>query len=95
VEHGFLRPTIDTSHTQPLEDLAPLANAGVPLLHVSGSLDPWLETQTRVAQARYQDLGGPITVIIKQGEGHYPLAPKNPQPVVDFIVKSVAAGDSK
>ncbi len=84
-----------TSKTQPLDNLAPLAKAGVPLLHVCGSLDPWLETQTRVAQKRYQELGGRITVMIKEGEGHYPLAPENPQPVVDFIVKSVAAGDGK
>jgi len=31
--------------------------------------------------------------MIKEGEGHYPLAPKNQQPVVDFIVKSVAASE--
>ena len=67
----------------------------MPLLHVCGSLDPWLETQTRVAQERYQELGGRITVMINEGEGHYPLAPKNPQPVVDFIVKSVAARDGE
>ena len=84
-----------TSQTQLLDNLAPLAKADVPLLHVCGSLDPWLETQTRVAQKRYQELGGRITVMLQEGEGHYPLAPKNPQPVVDFIVKSVAGGDSK
>ena len=33
-------------------------------------------------------------LIVKEGEGHYPLAPKNPKPVVDFIIEkacSVAA----
>lgn len=80
-----------SSKTQPLDHLAPLAKAGVPLLHVCGSLDPWLESHTRVVQKRYGELGGRITVMIQEGEGHYPLAPKNPQPIVDFIVKSVAA----
>ena len=84
-----------TSQTQLLDNMVPLAQAGVPLLHVCGSLDPWLETQTRVAQKRYQELGGRITVMLQEGEGHYPLAPKNPQPVVNFIVKSVATRDSK
>jgi hypothetical protein len=28
-------------------------------------------------------------VIVKEGEGHYPLAPKDPKPVVDLIMKSV------
>ena len=70
----------------PLDNLAPLAQAGVPLLHVCGSLDPWLESQTRVAEKRYKELGGPITVIVKEGEGHYLAASKNVQPIVDFIV---------
>ena len=70
----------------PLDNLAPLAQAGVPLLHVCGSLDPWLDDQTRVAEKRYTELGGQITVIIKEGEGHYPTAPRIAQPIVDFIV---------
>jgi hypothetical protein len=92
-ENPVLRSNM--SKAQPLDDLAPLAKAGVHLFHVCGSLDPWLETQTRVAQKRYEELGGRITVIIKEGEGHYPLAPKDQQPVVDFIIKSVAAARSK
>ena len=35
-----------------------------------------------------QELGGQMTVIVKQGEGHFPSGPKDPKPVVDFIVKS-------
>jgi pimeloyl-ACP methyl ester carboxylesterase len=71
--------------TQPLDNLAPLAKAGVALMHVCGGLDPWLNDQTRVAEKRYKELGGQITVIVKEGEGHYPLAPKSLKPVVDFI----------
>lgn len=69
-ENPILRSRI--SKTQPLDELAPLAKAGVPLFHVCGSLDPRLETQTKVAQKRYEALGGRITVVIKEGEGHYP-----------------------
>ena len=58
----------------------------LPLLHVCGSLDPALGAQTRVVEKRFKELGGSITVIMKEGEGHYPLAPRNPKPVVDFIV---------
>jgi hypothetical protein len=88
-ENPVLRSNM--SKTQPLDNLAPLANAGVHLLHVCGSLDPSLKSQTRVAEKRYKDLGGRITIIIKEGEGHYLLAPKERQPVVDFIIKRVAA----
>jgi hypothetical protein len=91
-ENPVLRSNM--SKTQPLDNLAPLAKAGVHLLHVCGSLDPWLKSQTRVAEKRYQELGGRITIIIKEGEGHYPLAPKELQPVLDFIIKRVAAAGS-
>jgi hypothetical protein len=38
-----------------------------------------------VAEQRYKELGGQITVILKEGEGHFPTAPKDPKPMVDFI----------
>ncbi len=74
--------------TQPLENLAPLAKANIPILHVCGSLDPLLDANTRIAEQRYQQLGGHLTVILKDGEGHYPLAPHDTKPVIDFITQS-------
>ncbi len=70
---------------QPIDNLAALAKAGVPVLHDCGALDPWLDNQTRVVEKRYKELDGKITVIIRAGEGHFPLSPKDPQSVVDFI----------
>ena len=92
-ENPILRSNM--SKTQPLDNLAPLAKAGVHLLHVCGELDPWLKSQTRVAEKRYQELHGHITVIIQEGEGHYPLAPKKRQPVVEVIIKRVAATSNR
>jgi pimeloyl-ACP methyl ester carboxylesterase len=80
----------NTAQTQPLDNLVPLAKAGVPLLHVCGSLDPWLKDNTLVVEKRYKKLGGKITVITKKGEGHYPLAPQDPKTVVDFITKAAS-----
>jgi pimeloyl-ACP methyl ester carboxylesterase len=74
--------------TQPLDHLAPLARAGVPILHVCGGLDPWLADNTRVVEKRYKELGGQITVMVNEGVGHYPLGSKDPKPVVDFITHS-------
>jgi pimeloyl-ACP methyl ester carboxylesterase len=68
-----------------LENLAPLAKAGVPILSVCGSLDPALEANTRALEKRYRELGGKIRVVIKEGVGHYPLALADPEPVVEFI----------
>jgi len=72
-----------------LESLSPLAKAGVPLLHVCGSLDPALEEHTRALEKRYKELGGEITVILDEGKGHYPLAPREPEAVVEFISRKV------
>ena len=82
-ENPVLRSNL--AKTQPIDNLAPLAKASVALLHVCGSLDPWLNTQTRMVEKKYKELGGQITVIVKEGEGHFPTAPKDPKPVVDFI----------
>jgi pimeloyl-ACP methyl ester carboxylesterase len=71
---------------QPLDRLAVLAKAGVPVLHVCGSLDPWLDSQTRVLEKRYQQLRGRVTVLVEDGKGHFPTTPKDTKPVVDFIV---------
>jgi pimeloyl-ACP methyl ester carboxylesterase len=69
----------------PLGRLAPLAAAGVPVLHVCGSMDTALE-QTRAAEAEYQKLGGSIKVILEEGEGHFPGGSKDTRPVLDFIL---------
>ena len=71
-----------------LENLAPLATAKVPLIHVCGSLDPALEDQTRAVEKRYTELGGKITVILQEGIAHYPLSPRDPQAAVEAITGS-------
>jgi hypothetical protein len=73
--------------TQPIDNLAPLAKAGVPLLDVCGSLDPWLADNTMEVKKTYKKLGGRITVIINQGAGHFPLDATDAKPVVDFITR--------
>ncbi len=81
VLHSFM------SKAPPIDNLASLAKAGVPLLHVCGSLDPAFNEQTKIIEQRYNELGGTIRIIVKEGEGHYPLAPNDPRPVVDFIME--------
>lgn len=84
-ENPVLRCTM--SKTQPLDNLTTLAKAGVPLLHVCGSLDPMLKTHTREAEKRYKELGGTMTAIVQEGVGHYPSAPKDVGPVIEFILR--------
>jgi hypothetical protein len=58
----------------------------VSILHVCGDLDPWLDRETRVAETSYKKLGGNFKVIIRKGEGHFPVGTQDPNPIVDFIV---------
>ncbi len=69
-----------------VENLDVLAKNKIPLMVASGSLDPALENHTRALEKRYKDLSGSITVLLNEGVGHFPLAPKDPKPVVDFIL---------
>ena len=84
-ENPILRCTM--TKAQPLDNLTVLAKAGVPILHVCGGLDPMLQSQTRGAESRCKDLGADMTVIIQDGIGHYPTAPRDPSQVVDFILR--------
>lgn len=70
----------------PVDNLAPLAAAGIPLLHAAGDADalvPFDENTGLLAQ-RYRALGGDIEVIVKPGVGHSPGL-DDPTPVIDFI----------
>ena len=72
---------------QPIDNLESLAKAGIPILHVCGSLDPNFLTQTKEAEKRYQKLGGQITVLVNEGEGHELTIEKDLNQIVDFITK--------
>lgn len=73
----------------PVDNLAPLAKAGVPLLHVYGDADevvPW-EENTGLLAERYRALGGSIELIVKPGVGHHPHGLEDSTPIVNFILR--------
>lgn len=75
----------------PVNNLAPLAKARIPVLAVVGDADDVvpLEENMAVVERKYRALGGSIQVIHKPGAGHHPHSLPNPAPIVDFILKSV------
>ncbi len=86
--YGFKSETEALAYNKnPIDNLAPLAAAKVPLLHVYGDADdvvPWDENTGIVAE-RYRKLGGNITLVAKPGVGHHPHGLDDPTPIVDFI----------
>ncbi len=79
------------SKTSPLENLTPLAKAGVPLLHVCDESDPWFNEQTKVVEQRYKELGGQITVVINENDRRSALPIADQTRVVDFIVRKTSS----
>jgi hypothetical protein len=80
-----LRSTM--SNAPLLDNLAPLAQANVPLLHLCRSLDPALNENTRVQEKRYRELGGRLDVIMKEGQAHF-IQPADSSTIVDFIIRN-------
>lgn len=89
-EYGFANEAEALAYDKnPVDNLAPLAKAKVPLLHVYGDADevvPWDENTGIVAE-RYRKLGGNITLIAKPGVKHHPHGLEDSTPIVEFIIK--------
>lgn len=67
-----LQLTVELTENNPLDRLAPLAKAQVPILHIHGDNDtvvPLEENSGELAR-RYRQLGGAITLIVIKGQGH-------------------------
>lgn len=74
----------------PIDNLAPLAKAGIPIVHVVGDADEVVPVSenTAIAEERYLAAGGTFLVIHKPGVGHHPHSLKDPTPLVDFVMKA-------
>src|SRR5882672_8934267 len=65
--------------------LPELAKHDIPLLHICGSEDFLVQRHTRVVENTYHQLGGRITVIIKEGHAHHRHSLQNAKPIADWI----------
>ena len=76
----------------PVDNLKPLAQAHVPIIHMAGDADEVVpyEENTVILKQRYDAMGGKITVIVKKGFKHHPHGLDDPTPVVDFVLKCTA-----
>jgi pimeloyl-ACP methyl ester carboxylesterase len=75
----------------PVDNLAPLAKAKIPLLLVYGDRDtvvPHAENSELVYD-RYKALGGPADRVVKPGQDHHPHGLKDVTPVVKFFTDAL------
>ncbi len=81
----------------PIDNLAPLAKAKVPLLHVCGADDDVvpIEENSLMVRDRYQALGGLFELISKPNCNHHPHSLEDPTPIVEFVLKHTGYASSK
>ena len=78
----------------PIDRLAPLAKAKVPIFHIHGNMDRVvpLDKNSAVIKQRYDALGGPMTLEVVKGQGHNMwVGWFQSQALVDFLIKHATA----
>jgi hypothetical protein len=74
----------------PVDRLAPLAKAKVPIFHIHGDKDGTvpLDKNSALIKERYDKLGGPMTLEVVKGQGHNMWSGWfQSQNLVDFVIK--------
>ena len=73
----------------PIDNLAPLAAHKIAILAICGDADQVvpLGENSAIAKERYEKLGGHFELITKPGGDHHPHSLKDPQPIIDFVLK--------
>jgi pimeloyl-ACP methyl ester carboxylesterase len=91
--YGFTEEQALAYKLNPVDNLAPLAQAKIPILCVCGAADKTvpMEENTSLVEQRYKTLGGTIEVIAKPGCDHHPHSLKDPTPIVEFVLKHAPA----
>ncbi|MEG3023487.1 MAG: GDSL-type esterase/lipase family protein [Akkermansia sp.] len=88
--YGFTPEKAMKFKKNPIDNLAPLAKAKIPILAVVGDDDnvvPVAEN-TAIVEERYRKMGGNIKVIHKPGINHHPHSLENPAAIVNFALKA-------
>ena len=93
-QYGMTEEQALKSKDIPLEKLAPLAKANIPILHVVSSNDKVVppSENTFMLEKKYRELGGSVTVLVNQNGTaksnghHFPL--DDPQRYADFILEN-------
>jgi pimeloyl-ACP methyl ester carboxylesterase len=85
--YGLTEKTLRSQYRPPIEEVAVLAKAGVPLIHVCGDADHSvvLAENTLPLLRNFMGAGGSCRLIIKPGCGHHPHGLPDPTPIADFI----------
>jgi pimeloyl-ACP methyl ester carboxylesterase len=90
--YGLTDETVLTYDQGPLDHLAPLVAARIPILLICGDADMTVPYATNggLLAERYRMLGGNLQLILKAGGDHHPHSLKDPAPIVTFALEAFA-----
>ena len=90
--YGMTVEEFENAKVSPLDRIAPVLQAGIPIIGVSGDADQVVKFNENLAvlAQRYRAAGGVIEVIVKPGAGHSPHSLPDPAPIVEFILRHAA-----
>jgi len=79
----------------PVDNLEPLAKAGIPIINVVGDVDTTVPVaeNSNLVEERYPKLGGKIEVIHKPHGDHHPHSLPDPTPMVRFILAAMGVAE--
>ncbi|MEP6672256.1 MAG: prolyl oligopeptidase family serine peptidase [Chthoniobacter sp.] len=87
--YGLTEDTAKDFKGNPLDRLAPLIAAKIPVLTICGDSDkvvPYTENSAILVE-RFKAANANVSVILKPGGDHHPHSLKDPQPIVDFLTQ--------
>jgi len=86
--YGFTEEQALAYKLNPVDNLASLAKAHIPIIIVCGDADTVVPVDENafLVEKHYKELGGEIKVIVKPGADHHPHSLKDPTPIVGFIL---------
>lgn len=93
--YGFTEAEALAYDKNPVDNLAPLAKARIPIFAIIGDADEAVPVSENIdlVEKRYQKLGGKIEIIRKPGGKHHPHSLPDPKPIVDFALRAVDSGN--
>jgi alpha-acetolactate decarboxylase len=89
-QYGFTEQIVLKYNGNPVDHMENIASHKVPVIIVVGDADEVVPVSENAAllEKRLNMLGWGLEIIHKPGIGHHPHSLKDPQPIVDFILKN-------
>ncbi len=87
-EWGLTETEMSGFKGNPTDRVEPVAKAGIPVIAVCGTADKVVPYNENFAnwKERYEQLGGKVKLILKEGCDHHPHSLENPTEIVEFIM---------